>query len=340
MREAQDWVHAVAAAHMASADTWADHGVAVHRIRGGANNALYRVEVDGQPYALKLCVADERRRAAREYAALRLLQSEGLDIAPTPLWLDESCALFTHPAVAYQWLPGASFHPPFAAREIESLLDSVHLMHTLQPGDSGHAGLLDTGFHGFDFEPYLTDMRGMLDQYRPWLIESDPEGQSLRDRLVRQFDRCAEVVAVATVSPQRDRVPLRLCRADPNRANAIRGEDGRLRWVDWEYSGWGDPALEIADMRWHASCDDLSEEQHAWLRASYRRPPDDAAFDARLAVWDRILVTRWAILISRWLWTGHHGPDRIRLTRPVVDVVEMRARLIRFVERAENFGCL
>jgi len=37
-----------------------EEGIIVHRVRGGANNALYRVEVDGRAYACKLCVIDER----------------------------------------------------------------------------------------------------------------------------------------------------------------------------------------------------------------------------------------------------------------------------------------
>jgi thiamine kinase-like enzyme len=41
--------------------------------------------------------------------------------------------------------------------------------------------------------------------------------------------------------------------------------------VDWEYAGWGDPALDLADLRWHVVLDAVSEEQHAWLRAQYRR---------------------------------------------------------------------
>ena len=60
-----------------------------------------------------------------------------------------------------------------------------------------------------------------------------------------------------------------------------------FRWVDWEYSGWGDPALELADLRWHAALDGLNSAEHNWLRNSYHRPSRDFGFEERLVVWDR-----------------------------------------------------
>jgi len=76
--EVRDWLRVVAAARAAGAGTWTEGGVMVCRVDGGFNNALYRVETGGSCYACKLCVADERRRAAREYGALRLLRAAGL----------------------------------------------------------------------------------------------------------------------------------------------------------------------------------------------------------------------------------------------------------------------
>jgi len=145
-----------------------------------------------------------------------------------------------------------------------------------------------------------------------------------------------QALTAAAVDPGRGRFPLRLCRVDPNLANGVWGKDGRLRWVDWEYSGWGDPALDLAELRWHAALAGLSEAQHAWLRDNYRRPAGDASFEERLVLWDRLLATRWPFLILRWLWSVHHGPDRVRLTQPDADPVELRTCLIRFIERAES----
>jgi hypothetical protein len=178
-------------------------------------------------------------------------------------------------------------------------------------------------------------MTDFLDDYGPWLAASDPDGPALLDRLTQAVCAGARIAVNTDVSLRHDRVSLRLCRVDPNLANAIWRSDERLRWVDWEYSGGGDPALDLADLRWHAALEDLTDEQHAWLRENYRRPEDDPAFDERLRVWDCILATRWPLLMLRLLWSQSNGPDRIRLTQTVADRRDVRARMVRFIERAE-----
>ena len=214
----------------------------------------------------------------------------------------------------------------------------LHQFHALRPEDFEDANLPDAWFHWFDFEPYLVEMRDFLAQYGPWLATVAPDGRELRGRLARLVDRCAEGVRAATVNPGRESVLLGLCRVDPNLANALWHDDYRLRWMDWEYSGWGDPAMELAELRCHAALSELGEAQHAWLRDKYRRPAGDAGFEARLAVWDRILATRWPFLILRWLWSEHNGPDRLCLTHLVANVAEMHDRLVRFIERAEHLA--
>jgi thiamine kinase-like enzyme len=333
------WLRAVAAAHAAGGNTWTDDGVTIRRVTGGSNNALYRVEADDQRCAVKLCVADGRHRAAREYNALLLLHRAGLDLAPQPLGLDESCTFVPFPAVVYRWLPGKSLGSTPTARELTLLLEGYHSLHALHRDEyeSSASGPLDAWFHWFDFEVYLAELHDFLAEYGSWLATTEPDGAFLRERLTRLIADCAETVRTTSVDPSCESVRRCLCRVDPNLANTVLDENGRLRWVDWEYSGWGDPALDLADLRWHAALSGLSESQHRWLRENYRRPPDDPGFDNRLAVWDRLLATRWPFLVLRVLWSAYHGPDRVRLTRPDVDPIALRERLVRYIERAECF---
>jgi hypothetical protein len=326
----------VAAAHTAGADDWEEGGATVCRVTGGFNNALYRVDVGGQPYAVKLCVADGRRRAAREYGVLRLLHSVGLDIAPQPLWLDESHTILPFPTVVYRWLPGNAITRLLTQQQLAGLLQSYQDMHALRWSDYAHVDLPDAWFHWFDFEPYLDELDGFLAEYGSWLAISVPQGQDLRDRLARLLDRFATAVAVTAANPGREDVPLSICRVDSNLANGVWGEDSRLRWVDWEYSGWGDPALDLAELRWHASYAELSEAQRLWLRNNYRRPDNDPSFEERLVVWDHLLAARWPFLVLRTLWSVYNGPDRVRLTQPDLGPAELHARLVCFIERAER----
>lgn len=192
----REWLRLIATAHAAGADTWTEGGVAVHRVTGGNNNALYRVEANGQFYACKLCVADERRRAAREYAALYLVHAAGLDVAPEPLWLDESCEVVAYPAVTYRWLAGEPLGLTITDRQLDAVLASVQLLHTLEPGQ--HPELTDTWFHWFDFARYLPELDEFINQYGPWLERDDPEGHELAElhaRLTQFIERAERLAA-------------------------------------------------------------------------------------------------------------------------------------------------
>jgi thiamine kinase-like enzyme len=138
------------------------------------------------------------------------------------------------------------------------------------------------------------------------------------------------------VDLSRSAVPLRLCHVDPNPGNMIWGPDGQMRWVDWEYSGWGDPALDLAEYRWHAGWLAAPEDQHDWLRDNYEPPAGDETFWERLAVWDRLLAARWPFLMLRWLYSARNGSERMRLTVQDVHVSGLQERLERLMERAEG----
>ena len=332
------WRPLIAALQAANLQAWHDDRLIVRRISGGANNALYRVDIDGRSLACKLCVNDDRRRAAREFHTMCLLHKAGLDIAPSPLSLDETCRVIPFPVVTYEWLEGESMRPPFTEQQFSAVLDRIGCLLELRPSDFPEFELPDTVFHWFDFRLYVDEQRRFLADYGPWLVAHEPDGRASLDRLTRLVARCAEEVRATRVDPGRARVPLRLCRADWNLANAIACDDGHLRWVDWEYAGWGDPALELSDLRWHASLADWGDDRHAWLRENVRRPPDDDGFEARLRVWDHILSARWPFLILRRLWSQFNGPDRLRLTQSTADVDELRGRLALFIERAERVG--
>jgi len=217
----------------------------------------------------------------REYESLRWLHEANLDIAPEPLWLDESCEVVPYPVVAYRWLDGQPLGPLLTDAQLAALLASVQLMHSLEAGQT--CRLPNTWFHWFDFQAYLAELGELLRQYGPWLETADPQGHGLQSRMARLVDGYAKLVAATSVNPGRGNIALRICRADTNLANAIWNDDGRLRWVDWEYSGWGDPALELAEMRWHIAMVGLTEGQHIWLRQNYRRPPGDSGFEERRA---------------------------------------------------------
>jgi aminoglycoside phosphotransferase (APT) family kinase protein len=331
-------VTAVGEAYRNNQDHGTNRGISVIRIRSGMNNALYRVGTDDGVFACKLCVADERRRAQREFATLQLLDDLNVDVGPRPLGLDESETLAPYPAVVYVWLDGVALDHSLSADQLEALRDALQQLHAIEP--ASNSTLPEAWFHWFDRELYLAELFGFLENYRGWLQTKVPNGAAMARRLSRLVEACSGSVRSRNVNISRAAVHMRLCHVDPNPANLIWSADKRLRWVDWEYSGWGDPALDLAEYRWHERWDSLSASQHAWLREQYNPPPGDDNFWDRVALWDCLLSCRWPFLTLRWLWSIYNGPERLRLTMQDVRAGELRLRLERLIQRAEQMnGC-
>jgi len=307
------------------------------------NNALYRVELEAGVYACKLCVSDERKRAEREYAAMDLLQQHGVDIAPKPLGIDLTATILPYPAVVYEWCHGQVCRSN-RNEYLPVMLDSLHSLHTCRPqpadGRRLRIPLRKAWFHWFERTPYIEELSDFITKYAPWLRRTGDEGQALSRRLERLVQVGAERLSGMQVDLDWGKFPVCLCHVDPNSNNAILGEDGQVRWVDWEYSGWGDPALDLAEYRWHMAYADLSAGQQARFREAYQTPRDDPHFAQRLAFWDCLLAIRWPLLLLRWLWSREHGPDRLRLSTIEAEKTDLWGRLVWLIERAERYYSL
>ena len=80
------------------------NGTIIDSIDGGANNLVYRARDSNYDYAVKFTIKDKRKRASREFVALRALRKFGLEIAPQAILLDEDS--FSQPVVVQTWMPG------------------------------------------------------------------------------------------------------------------------------------------------------------------------------------------------------------------------------------------
>lgn len=209
------------------------------------------------------------------------------------------------------------------------------LLHTCHPEKFPTSGIPEAWFHWFNFKPYLDELTDLMNRYGPWLQASTTAGERLYWRLTRLVEACKQYFQNIELDPGRESVRVSLCHVDQNLANAICGSDGRVRWVDGEFSGWGDPALDLAEIRWHAAFEDIDDTQHPWLRSNYQRSEKDRNFHARLTVWEHLLATRCPLLILRWLWSNQNGPDRMRLSHMQVTPAVQSARLERYITRAE-----
>jgi thiamine kinase-like enzyme len=108
---------------------------------------------------------------------------------------------------------------------------------------------------------------------------------------------------------------IALCRTDPNTRNFVRCTDG-WRSVDWENSGWGDPAFEIADMMIHPAYITVPTEQWDWVVKQYIQAMNDPAAEPRIRAYYRILSVWWVARMARFLYEIPRGLDQRLVERP------------------------
>ena len=105
-------------------------------------------------------------------------------------------------------------------------------------------------------------------------------------------------------------VPSRLCRADHNIRNFIL-DNGMLKSVDWEYSGWGDPAEDFAEMIAHATYMEVPPERWDSVIEDYANRSMIEHVRERIQICLAIKLVGWAVRIARAFVSTK--PERSRL---------------------------
>lgn len=242
---------------------------------------------------------DERDRAGREYAALSLLHKLGEQLAPEPVLLEQK--RYFRPVVVQTWLTGeALLESPRSVAAWKPLLAYYAALHCVRPtrGEGNVSRALHTATNATEAKALVRQHSSRLPRqaYPPGLYE-----------LLGRFERW--------IGPRWSEPRLSLCRIDPNVTNFVRTANG-LRSVDWENSGWGDPAFEIADLLAHPAYGPASTETLAWVSERYAEITEDGAVSARIATYFPVVLGYWVVRFARTLYEVPRGLDERLVARP------------------------
>lgn len=276
-------------------------GWQIARINGSANNILYRATGHGHDLAVKFTIRDERRRAWREFQALTALQEAGLSIAPKPVLLDET--QFAQPVVVQSWIEGeVTAVPPQTDAEWNLLIAHYATLATITPQSTTVE--LPEAFTNFTSVQHGLDMIHMQLQLLP---------ESHWPPILHQLLVAVEARA-SQIKPENESI-LGLCRVDSNILNFVRcGE--RWRSVDWEYSGWGDPAFEIVDLMCHPAYLDVPQSRWQWVMQRYAEKAGDETAVFRIQSTYPLYLVFWVIRLARYLYEVPRGKDERLVQRP------------------------
>jgi hypothetical protein len=223
--------------------------------RPGGNNRVFCLGMaDGSRLALKYYPAqqiDRRDRLGQEYDALSFLAQHGVKLTPRPLASDheENCAL-------YEWFDGEAAVLRPQPDDVDQFADFLIELQKLR--DAAGAERLRTASAGI-FSP--AEAIAQCEQRLQRLIEQAPHHPELRQFIDHHLGpsaalarrRVAQRYAELGLDPAAVLAPAHraLSPSDFGLHNAMRGEDGRLRFIDFEYFGWDDPVKLVSDTALH-----------------------------------------------------------------------------------------
>jgi len=295
-------------------------------IDGGRNGRVFRATCaratltgERADLAVKLTARDRFDRAGREYQALQMIGEAGLTIAPRPLLLDRD----GHPTqvVVMTWLDGTvSDDLPASDEEWRLLVEHLVSIHAITPATTGRT-MPDAVLTMRNPAEGVARIRHEIDQ-----IPRTDQQPALR-RLLDRFEGYA--------FPTWPDPPVALRRGDPNIRNIVR-RPGPWASVDWEYSGWCDPAFEIADLIAHAAYLDVPTERWAWVSRLYTSLVADDGAASRLAVYVPLMYGFWVGRLGRMLYQIPRGLDERPAPWPPGWLESVEPRYEQYLELANQ----
>lgn len=267
-------------------------------VRGGANSLVYRATDSESDLAIKFMVRDSRQRARREYLALTALQQSGLQMAPLPIFLDET--RYAQSVMVQSWLDGRVVDaPPAAEAEWQRLIEQHALMHSVS------AAKVDLPLRAVISPNSLASCHESIQAQlqRIPAAKRTPELQTL----VARF-RTLPV-------PEWPTAPPTLCHDDANITNFVR-RAGQWATVDWENSGWGDPAFDIADLMAHPGYMAVEQSRWSWVVQTYCDMIGQPATARRIWVYYQKMLVWWVARLERALHEIPAGLDQRLVERP------------------------
>lgn len=267
-------------------------------LTGGANNCLFRARNSFVDIVIKFAIRDERNRAEREFYSLLLLEETGLEISPKPLLLDTRT--YHQPVVVQTWIEGERIsHPPITDEEWQELIRYYIVVHSVIL--DANTSKIPKAYSASN----LTECRTLIDQQLARIPNA--EQPTTLQNLVCRFKE-TEILNWKHAS-------ITLCRIDPNVSNFIRCETGLVS-VDWEYSGWGDPAFDIADLMTHPTYMDVPASRWDWLIQTYSELSNDSSIAIRIGIYYKTLLVWWVARSARFIYEVSRGLDKRLVSHP------------------------
>jgi hypothetical protein len=218
-------------------------------LAGGANNRVYRVRCGSECAVLKAYFQDGRRRLEAEVSFLEYARACGTDAVPAPLARDDHAGVALYELVAGSRMSAVDVD----ARAIEQAASLVALLNEHR-ARAEQADLLDAAEACFSISEHLERVASRvagLSALEPE-DELDEEAAALVVEQLRPAWEAVRDSVLGSVSTAELHRPLDsgqrcVSPSDFGFHNALIDDAARIRFIDFEYAGWDDPAKLVCD---------------------------------------------------------------------------------------------
>jgi hypothetical protein len=223
-------------------------------LRGGANNRVFRVDLNGTPALLKAYFQhpdDSRDRLGAEFSFATFAWENGVRALPRPIACDAENRLGL-----YEFIEGRQLRPAeVTAEAVRQALDFYQEMnrHKLMPSAARLPLASEACFtiagHLQCVERRLRALSGLDDSSAVNRAAISFIGNDLLKAWEAVTEQIGKQVSQLGLSleDEVERQDRRLSPSDFGFHNAILAPNGRLYFIDFEYAGWDDPAKMVCD---------------------------------------------------------------------------------------------
>ena len=265
-------------------------------LAGGRNNRVWRLDCSSESFLLKnyfWSESDPRDRLGQEWAFLDFLQSIGSRKAPAPL--------AKNPSTRFALLEFISGSPPQEIGESD-ILDAAEFFAEMNAQSAFEKNLPPVSEACFSLQAHLETTASRIDRLQQIQSTSEEHEQAvlfIRGTLLPLWHELRKRIEDIPDSTRRKILPPSercLSPSDFGFHNALRQSDGTLRYVDFEYAGWDDPAKTLIDFT--NQPDRLLPEKLAALFLEKTIPlfPNPEAIHNRLALLTPLYQIKWACI--------------------------------------------
>ncbi|MCA9068820.1 MAG: aminoglycoside phosphotransferase family protein [Planctomycetaceae bacterium] len=224
------------------------------KLKGGANNQVFRVETSNSQFCLKWYFthpSDPRNRLAHEYRFLKHAWSLGIRNIPQPLGVSPALQI-----AVFSYLSGRPFSSePVRLEHIEQAMQFLRQLN--QSWESETALALPIASEAcFTWQEHIATVQERIDRLKNIPIESDLHQNAadfVRLQLLPRWEIERATVEHRFSKENRElgqscnRVPRIISPSDFGFHNAILSDDGNTYFIDFEYAGWDSPVKAMCD---------------------------------------------------------------------------------------------